>query len=170
MTTMYTCIPIHWYPPLRSFLCRKDLTLDWWVGGRYSDGQLELINTLETTLVDRPSTQVRFHSGVRDRTFWLTIPQACELSRAEMIASVPAFLDKLARYRPRFVCFVGMIIWEIVRNRLVKLLQQGIVKRMEKGKGREKSRMGLQTFKLVYEIAGGMSLRLWMEVCQCYSV
>lgn len=82
--------------------------------------------------------------------FRLTNPQACELSRAEMIASVPAFLDKLARYRPGFVCFVGMIIWEIVRNSLAKLLQQGAVKRMERGKRREKNQMGLQTYKLIH--------------------
>ncbi|KAH0834690.1 hypothetical protein J3R83DRAFT_10217 [Lanmaoa asiatica] len=67
-----------------------------------------------------------------------------------MIASVPAFLDKLAHHQPRFVCFVGVIIWEIVRNSLVKLLRQGKVRRTEKGKGREKNQMGLQTYKLVY--------------------
>lgn len=113
----------------------------------------------ETNLVDRPSAQVRFRSRVHDRVFWLTIIlQACELSRAEMMASVPAFLDKLARHRPRFVCFVGMIIWEIVRGSLVKLQQQGTVKRMEKGKSREKNQMGLQTYKLVYGDARGMFL------------
>lgn len=72
-----------------------------------------------------------------------------------MVASVPAFLDKLARHRPRFVCFVGMMIWEIVRNSLAKLLQQGSAKR-EKGKKREKSPMGLQAYKLVYENTIGM--------------
>ncbi|KAI9567975.1 uracil-DNA glycosylase-like protein, partial [Boletus coccyginus] len=100
----------------------------------------ERFNIGLTNLVDRPSAQ------------------ACELSRAEMIASVPAFLDKLACHRPRFVCFVGMIIWEIVWSSLVKLQQQGTVKRMEKGKSREKNQMGLQTYKLVYGDARGMFL------------
>jgi len=109
-------------------------------------------------LVDRPSAQVWFRSRVHDLVFWLTILQACELSRAEMMASVPAFLDKLAHHRPRFVCFVGMIIWEIVRNSLVKLQQQGTVKRVEKGKSKEKSQMGLQTYKLIYGDARGMFL------------
>ena len=73
-----------------------------------------------------------------------------------MVASVPAFLDKLARHRPRFVCFVGMVIWEIVRNSLVTLLQQGTMKRMEKGKNREKNPTGLQAYKLVYGNTIGM--------------
>ncbi|KAG8216330.1 hypothetical protein J3R82DRAFT_6402 [Butyriboletus roseoflavus] len=80
-----------------------------------------------------------------------------------MIASVPKLLDKLARHRPRFVCFVGMIIWEIVRNSLVKLLQQGAMQRVEKGKGREKSRMSLQTYKLVYGNMKGRFRRRWMD-------
>lgn len=32
---------------------------------------------------------------------------ASELSRAEKVAGVPAFLRKVARYRPRIVCFIG---------------------------------------------------------------
>ncbi|KAF8429464.1 uracil-DNA glycosylase-like protein [Boletus edulis BED1] len=97
----------------------------------------ERFNVGLTNLVDRPSTQ------------------ACELSRAEMVDSVPAFLDKLARHRPRFVCFVGMVIWEIVRNSLAKLSQQGM-KKLEKGRSKKKNQMGLQTYKLLYgnEIAG----------------
>jgi hypothetical protein len=49
-----------------------------------------------------------------------------------------------------------MIIWEIVRNSLVKLLQQGTMKRMEKGKSRENNPTGLQTYKLVYGNTTGM--------------
>ncbi|KAN0085665.1 Uracil-DNA glycosylase-like protein, partial [Tylopilus felleus] len=98
----------------------------------------ERFNIGLTNLVDRPSTQ------------------ACELSRAEMVTSVPAFLDKLARHRPRFVCFVGMVIWEIVRDSLARLLRQGTVKRKQRAKNKEKNQMGLQTYKLVYgnSIAG----------------
>ena len=84
------------------------------------------------------------------------IPQARELSKAEMVASVPAFLNKLARHRPRFVCFVGMIIWDIVRSGLVKLLQQGTAKRTEKGKNKENHPTGLQVYKAVYGNVIGM--------------
>lgn len=42
-----------------------------------------------TNMVDRPSST------------------ASELSRAEKVAGVPAFLRKVARYRPRIVCFIG---------------------------------------------------------------
>ncbi|KAG6370905.1 hypothetical protein JVT61DRAFT_10005 [Boletus reticuloceps] len=66
-----------------------------------------------------------------------------------MVDSVPAFLDKLARHRPRFVCFVGIVIWEIVRNGLAKLPQQGM-KKVGKGRSKKKNQMGLQTYKLVY--------------------
>lgn len=123
------------------------------------------INTLETNLVDRPSTQVRFRNRVRARTFWLTIPQACELSRAEMVTSVPAFLDKLARHRPRFVCFVGMVIWEIVRDSLARLLRQGTVKRKQRTKNKEKNQMGLQTYKLVYGNSIGMLQFIMSLIC-----
>ncbi|KAG9311891.1 hypothetical protein JVU11DRAFT_8148 [Chiua virens] len=71
-----------------------------------------------------------------------------------MVASVPVLLDKLARFRPRFVCFVGMVIWEVVRNGLVKL-QKGMVKRVDNRKKRHKSQMGLQIHKLVYGEAKG---------------
>lgn len=66
-----------------------------------------------------------------------------------MTASVPALLDKIARHRPRFVCFVGMVIWETIQSNLVKLLPKGIVRRTGKGEGREKNQMGLQAYKLV---------------------
>ena len=80
-----------------------------------------------------------------------------------MIASVPGFLYKLARHRPRFVCFVGMVIWGIVRNSLVNLSQQGAMRRMEREKGREKRQMGLQTYKLVYGNMRGKLRRRCMD-------
>ncbi|KIK97277.1 hypothetical protein PAXRUDRAFT_825083 [Paxillus rubicundulus Ve08.2h10] len=73
--------------------------------------------------------------------------QACELSKVEMTTSVPPFLDKLARHRPRFVCFVGMMLWEIVKNVLVKhCTTNGNVKRTS----REKTQPGSQAYRLVY--------------------
>ncbi|KAF9237755.1 uracil-DNA glycosylase-like protein [Melanogaster broomeanus] len=92
----------------------------------------EKFNIGLTNLVDRPSIQ------------------ACELSRAEMMASVPTFFDKLARHRPRFVCFVGMMIWEIVKSALEKMLKERKGKGRGKGKMGEKNQMGLQEYKLVY--------------------
>ena len=41
-----------------------------------------------------------------------------ELSSTEMTAAVPAFLAKVARFRPRIVCFVGLGIWQVVHQAL----------------------------------------------------
>ncbi|KAJ7685316.1 uracil-DNA glycosylase-like protein [Mycena polygramma] len=49
-----------------------------------------------TNLVDRPTTE------------------QTELSTSEQLASVPQFLAKIARYRPRVVCFVGLSIAKVV--------------------------------------------------------
>jgi thymine-DNA glycosylase len=49
-------------------------------------------------------------------------PQAAELSTSEMAASVPSFLRKVARFRPRLVCFVGKGIWQIVEKALVRMI------------------------------------------------
>ena len=73
-----------------------------------------------------------------------------------MIVSVPAFFDKVMRHRPKFVCFVGMIVWEILRNNLVKLLRHDTIRGTEKGKNKEKNKMGLQAYKIVYESTIGM--------------
>ncbi|KAF9447237.1 DNA glycosylase [Macrolepiota fuliginosa MF-IS2] len=80
-----------------------------------------------TNLVDRPTAEQN------------------ELSRAERLAAVPAFLNKIARYRPRTVCFVGLGITEIVKS-------QVLPKSSNKGKENNKiSSYGLQPFKLVYD-------------------
>ena len=42
----------------------------------------------------------------------LTGPQAAELSTHEMRIAVPSLLEKLKRYRPGLVCFVGKGIWD----------------------------------------------------------
>ncbi|KAH9047471.1 hypothetical protein EDB83DRAFT_2403295 [Lactarius deliciosus] len=51
-------------------------------------------------LVDRPSTS------------------QAELSAQEMASSVPALLTKIARFRPRVVCFIGKGIWQHVERAL----------------------------------------------------
>lgn len=38
-----------------------------------------------------------------------------------MQASVPVLLEKIGCLRPRFVCFIGMGIWVVVRNVLLKM-------------------------------------------------
>lgn len=60
----------------------------------------ERFNLGLTNLVERPSSE------------------AGELSPAEMAASVPALLAKIARMRPRIVCFVGMGIARVVLRAL----------------------------------------------------
>ncbi|KAH7881910.1 hypothetical protein F5I97DRAFT_468787 [Phlebopus sp. FC_14] len=46
---------------------------------------------------------------------------AFKLSQCEMVASVPAFLAKIAVHKLRFVCFVGMEICNIVKSVLAKM-------------------------------------------------
>ncbi|KAK0500393.1 uracil-DNA glycosylase-like protein [Armillaria luteobubalina] len=62
-----------------------------------------------------------------------------ELSDAEMRAAAPAFLAKIARYRPRIVCFVGLKIAAAVQHCAV-LRKHRVAKLMP----------GLMCFKLVY--------------------
>ncbi|KAJ6597016.1 uracil-DNA glycosylase-like protein [Mycena vulgaris] len=53
-----------------------------------------------TNLVDRPTSE------------------QMELSGQEQLAGVPLFLAKIARYRPRIVCFVGLAIAKVVESSL----------------------------------------------------
>ncbi|KAH7882254.1 uracil-DNA glycosylase-like protein [Phlebopus sp. FC_14] len=98
---------------------------------------MERFNIGLTNLVDRPSAE------------------ASELSKSEMVASVPAFLEKIALHKPRFVCFVGMGIWDIVKTVLAKMhLSSTAPSTNAKNKGkqekRQPSQLGLQSYKLVY--------------------
>ncbi|KAF9260541.1 hypothetical protein L218DRAFT_1079229 [Marasmius fiardii PR-910] len=61
----------------------------------------EKLNIGLTDLVDRPTSKEE------------------ELSREEKIAAVPTFLDRISRFRPRIVCFVGLDIARIVKKRAV---------------------------------------------------
>ncbi|KAJ8087307.1 uracil DNA N-glycosylase Thp1 [Marasmius tenuissimus] len=69
-----------------------------------SDGPLlpENFNIGLTDLVDRPTSEER------------------ELSEAEKIASVPPFLEKISRFRPRIVCFIGLKMAKTVVKRAVQ--------------------------------------------------
>ncbi|KIO09691.1 hypothetical protein M404DRAFT_47162, partial [Pisolithus tinctorius Marx 270] len=96
-----------------------------------------------TNIVDRPSAE------------------AAELSVSEMKAAIPVFLRKISRYRPRFVCFVGMGIWAVIRKALDQLqLSSG----SGNGSKQEKDRLGLQSYKLIHPAkAGKPSPRLASE-------
>jgi len=76
---------------------------------------------------------------------------------------VPAFLAKIARYRPRVVCVVGVGIWRTIEKVLIKLVSRNIDGRAmdvtspspsKSGKGKSKksgpARLGLQPYKLVH--------------------
>lgn len=77
-----------------------------------------------------------------------------------MEESVPSFLAKVARYRPRIVCFVGMGIWRIVEKVIVKTASLGEhspqVQGRSPSKGKSKksntSSVGLQPYKLVHDV------------------
>jgi len=102
----------------------------------------ELCSVGLTNLVDRPSTE------------------QSELSPSEMVASVPSFMVKVARYRPRIVCFVGMGIWRIVEKTIAKTASPSVSGREIKTPGPPKGKskkpdvanVGLQPYKLVYDV------------------
>ncbi|KAF8970298.1 hypothetical protein BDZ97DRAFT_1652656, partial [Flammula alnicola] len=69
------------------------------------------------------------------------IQQSVELSKKEQVEGVSKLLEKIARYRPRVVCFVGLCIADIVKSTAVK------------GKGKSpksKATVGLQGYKMVH--------------------
>ncbi|EIW74436.1 DNA glycosylase [Coniophora puteana RWD-64-598 SS2] len=90
--------------------------------------------------------------------------EAAELSKAEMQESVPTFLEKVAHLRPRFICFIGLGIWEVVRGVLLKMLasesagKASLIPTPAKTKVKSpkksgaKAGPGLQPFKLVSSI------------------
>jgi len=77
-----------------------------------------------------------------------------------MMDSVPSFLAKVTRCRPRIVCFVGMGIWRIVEKVLAKSASINEVGRELKmsspSKGKSKkstlNHIGLQPYRFVYNI------------------
>ena len=71
-----------------------------------SQNSRDFSSTIQVNLVDRPSTS------------------QADLSAQEMASSVPALLTKIARFRPRVVCFIGKGIWLHV-ERALNLLKGG---------------------------------------------
>ncbi|KAL0578125.1 uracil DNA N-glycosylase Thp1 [Marasmius crinis-equi] len=68
---------------------------------------------------DGPLLPQKFNIGLTDLVERPTSKEK-ELSEAEKIAAVPPFLEKMAHFRPRIVCFIGLKIAETVRSRAVK--------------------------------------------------
>lgn len=100
-----------------------------------------------TNVVDRPSVE------------------AADLSRSEMKAAVPTLLQKISRFKPRFVCFVGMGIWEVIQTALSQMTMPSATmsqtarpvqqKTSKDGKNKANERkkgngLGLQSYKFVY--------------------
>ena len=80
----------------------------------------------------------------------LNAVKQAELSPAEMTAAVPAFLAKVARFRPRIVCFVGLGIWRIVHQALLKLAVVVSSSEVSALNPPQMRKVGLQSIKLVY--------------------
>jgi thymine-DNA glycosylase len=73
--------------------------------------------------------------------------------------SVPSLLAKIARCRPRIVCFVGIGIWRIVERVLAKsasIDEGGRELKMSgcpsKGKSKKSTLNGLQPYRFVYNV------------------
>ncbi|KAF8172677.1 uracil-DNA glycosylase-like protein [Pholiota molesta] len=63
-----------------------------------------------------------------------------ELSKKEQIAGVPGLLAKIAQYRPRIVCFVGLGIADVVRSQVVS----------KERRNKVKTDVGVQPYKMVH--------------------
>ncbi|KDR76568.1 hypothetical protein GALMADRAFT_450914 [Galerina marginata CBS 339.88] len=74
-----------------------------------------------------------------------------ELSKTEQVGGVPALLGKLAQYRPRILCFVGLGIADIVKSRALAVGTSGA--RKTNG-SKEKAVVGLQPYKMVHSELG----------------
>lgn len=93
-----------------------------------------------------------------------------------MADAVPTFFIKVARYRPRFVCFVGVGIWRIVEKALIKLgprhtdgnmLNLTRPSKSENGKAKKlgATKLGLQPYKLVYDIEASEQTGILSNCC-----
>lgn len=89
--------------------------------------------------------------------------QESELSMEEKRASVPGFLAKVARYRPRTVCFVGIGIANIVEQGVRSLnpsawrVENQRAAPGSPSKSKSKVNHGLRPFKIRYAEADGRS-------------
>ncbi|KAF9460283.1 uracil-DNA glycosylase-like protein [Collybia nuda] len=84
----------------------------------------------------------RFSLGLTNLVDRATAEQN-ELSLDERAASVPTLLTKVARYRPRMLCFIGLGIAKVVQTQLRPSVRG-------KGAKVEKFKEGLQGYKMVH--------------------
>ncbi|KAF9008315.1 uracil-DNA glycosylase-like protein [Cyathus striatus] len=80
----------------------------------------------------------KFNLGLTNLVERVTAEQN-ELSKSEQIAGVPALLRKIAHFRPRIVCFIGLGIATIVTSQLFKSEKKVV-----------KTSLGLQPYKMRY--------------------
>jgi thymine-DNA glycosylase len=80
------------------------------------------------------------------------VGKAAELSKRELIASVPTFLTKVSKYRPRVVCFVGIGIWDIVEAAFRKMVvvQGASPRKKQKAEKPPKRVLCLQPYKMLH--------------------
>ncbi|CAA7257419.1 unnamed protein product [Cyclocybe aegerita] len=81
-----------------------------------------------------------FSMGLTNLTSRPTVEQS-ELSKAEQTSGVPMLLEKVARYQPLILCFVGLGIADIVRSGIGSASKNDL-----KGK----AAFGLQPYKMVH--------------------
>ncbi|KIL64257.1 hypothetical protein M378DRAFT_11630 [Amanita muscaria Koide BX008] len=121
-----------------------------------SNGSLELTGNKLVPASDDHTLPKRFSLGLTNLVHRPTAEQN-ELSDKELRAGVPAFLSKVAEYRPHVVCFVGLGIAKTVKACCLPvpvcppLSQFSYSDDHQKGaEGRGTARVGFQPFKLVY--------------------
>ncbi|KAI0337322.1 DNA glycosylase [Trametopsis cervina] len=64
---------------------------------------------------EAPSLLETYHFGLTNLVDRPTAEQS-ELSTEEMNGGVPVLMDKLVKYRPKMICFLGKGIWEVFRK------------------------------------------------------
>lgn len=93
-----------------------------------------------------------------------------------MTIAVPTLLTKVARYRPRFVCFVGVGIWRTVEKILMKTGPNNTNGHTPNPAGSSKTdkgcvtRLGLQPYKLVYDIKPSEQIGIVSKYCEYLKV
>jgi len=83
-----------------------------------------------------------FSIGLTNLSSRPTIEQS-ELSKVEQVSGVSTLLDKIAKFHPRIVCFVGLGIADIVKSDLSLPKQARSVAKL-------KAEVGLQPYKVVH--------------------
>jgi TDG/mug DNA glycosylase family protein len=74
----------------------------------------------QTSSIDPQQRSVLISQPFNDRDLSILIAsQQNELSKAEQAGSAPVFLSKVAKYKPKIVCLVGLGITKIVKHHIL---------------------------------------------------